>query len=280
MPRFFKNHSTAVYISAFILCIACLLVLFLYMTSHTQTCAGTDKIEEYTTMINTNLSIWMGVIAAICTLLPLASNFYQAAQADSIKSDTKKKMEEVQNNFRMELDHIKDEYSKIIEETRHKSALVDTLTTISLLHNNVNTIRELQDLQSKETNLTLADEAYLNILTDSISCLSSVNTSFMECEYNDKEYKEIVNSVVNLLNSYRRLLRSLEVVAHGEQLYRTIELQDTIRTEMQSLINFDAQGNDNKKLIRTAAWLISQYSMLCTHLIGDIRKHKGSGAEG
>lgn len=274
MRRYSKIHNTIVYIIAFILCIVIILCLFLYLTQHTQTYSKSDDIQKYTTMINTNLSIWMGVIAAICTLLPLASNFYQAAQAEKIKEDVEKKMRDNMNKSHNRLRVLNQHVEKLNSQISRQSDHIGTLSKLTLLHNDVNAIRELQELQNKNTNLTLVDNAYLRTLINSIESLSQIDISTLNHEFTEIERAAIINSVVNVLNSYRSLLRSLEAVAHGDALYHTIELQDTISMNISRITCENQSDSQGDRFVHTAVWHISHVSKLCLQLITDIRNQK------
>lgn len=133
------------------------------------------RVEQKLEAVNTNISIWLAVIAAICTLLPMASALYQTSLLDHKTSELDSKIKDYTNSLSETNDDVKNVKSKIensFAEIDKKTKREEFISSLSILETSIRILCEYQDLKNRNR-FALAEQSYLNALTNAIGNLVS-----------------------------------------------------------------------------------------------------------
>ena len=237
-----------------------------------------ERVRQQIESVNTNISIWMAIIAGICTLLPMASSLYQLSLLDKMEGHrneerkefenmTKKARSEVQKETNIILKKIKD-YEDDIEKTR-------LIPTLSLLESNIKIICDLQDFQLKNR-MSLVNDVYVNNLLDSICKLSDNSKTLLEKVIGTLRYPELEQVRMSIHNAYvslSGLSMTLQSVAVEETLFQVLTLSDKLRIESIRFVNErHACTFDQNKEISQAMCNIDIHLQSIRDIIKEIRK--------
>lgn len=241
---------------------------------------SSERVRQQIESVNTNISIWMAIIAGICTLLPMASSLYQISQLEKMeekmekdkekfKNKVDKAIEEMENNEN-KINEIVDEYKKEIEKTR-------LIPSISLLESNIRLISELQDFQLKNR-ITLINDDYVKNILDLVSTLSNNSKNILDKLYgglNTEETEQVRMSIHNAYCSLSNLLVTMEGISKEEDLFNVLVLSDKIRMESIQFINErNASTTDSINEVKQAMGNIHSHLLSVKTIIQNMIENK------
>lgn len=206
------------------------------------------RVEQKLESVNNNISIWLAIIAAICTLLPMASTFYQTSLLDkkSIEMDDKVKgYEKDINEIRLKQKEIKDDiqgsYQQYITRTKHE----EFISSLGILESTIMILCEYQDLQNRNR-LALADKSYIESLRMTIQNLSNLCTKYSRDHSQALEADQVLlvkSSILMAYNSFSHLLVVLETIAPGECIINVLSKKDELRSNIRKFLSSSTAGS-------------------------------------
>lgn len=209
------------------------------------------RVEQKLEAVNTNISIWLAVIAAICTLLPMASALYQTtlldhktSEIDSKINDYEKRLIDTKDNVKKVKDKIETSFDEIDKKTKRE----EFISSVSILESTIRLLCEYQDLQNRNR-FALADRSYLNAMSNAIGNLSTLCMKFSQhhSQLLDADQVELVSSsILMALNSFSNFLVVLETIAPGECLIKVLSKRDELRIKIRQFINERTAGTMGK----------------------------------
>lgn len=203
---------------------------------------SSERVRQQIESVNTNISIWMAIIAGICTLLPMASSLYQISQIEKIEENKEKDKEVFKKKVDdavKEMEKKKNEINKNVEDYKKEIEKTRLLPSISLLESNIRLISELQDFQLKNR-ITLINDDYVKNILDLVSKLSNNSKIILDNlvgVLNTQESDQVRMSIHNAYCSLSNLLVTLEGISKEEDLFNVLVLSDKIRMESIQFIN-------------------------------------------
>lgn len=208
------------------------------------------RVEQKLEAVNTNISIWLAIIAAICTLLPMASAFYQTSlwdhKAEDIESMVKNYKEDLAKT-KNDIQKVSDKIESSFKEIDNKTKREEFISSLSILESTIRILCEYQDFQSRNR-LALADRSYIDALGKTIGNLSELCIGYSKnhSEHLDVEQKKLVkSSIMMALNSFSKFLMVLETIAPGEQLVHVLSKKDELRVIIRQYANPKESGNSD-----------------------------------
>ena len=155
---------------------------------------------------NSNMTLWMSLICAVCTLLPIASNLYYSTQ-----------MKAIEDRFREQIDKLKADKEKLMHDY-----------DIIRLSSTINTLCDIQDLfQSHSAMLTDT-----HVVEKSIALLSRFKDESSRMNFipaKDKIEDHLKSSYYFLLCNYGKLLTTYESVFEYPRLMSLFGIQADIK---------------------------------------------------
>lgn len=155
---------------------------------------------------NSNMTLWMSLICAVCTLLPIASNLYYSTQ-----------MKAIEDRFREQIDKLKADKEKLMHDY-----------DIIRLSSSINTLCDIQDLfQSHSAMLTDT-----HVVEKSIALLSRFKDESSRMNLipgKDKIEDQLKSSYYFLLCNYGKLLTTYESVFEYPRLMSLFGIQADIK---------------------------------------------------
>lgn len=195
---------------------------------------ATAQNDEQVRSIGSTLSIWLCIIAAICTLLPMAASIYQSGQSKKLEEDFDKKLEQSEKKYRDEVDkHTNKLHKAIINNSNDLYYLQNSvnktraLNHLSIVITTMNTLAEIQDFNNSkripitETRCIRPLVRMLDNVADMISSDSSCSIASMEVG----ELRQVLCMCLIASNCMDNLMRSLESVFEGDSLISIITLR-------------------------------------------------------
>lgn len=189
---------------------------------------------------NKNFSIWLAVIAAICTVLPVVLALHQN---NTFNEQIQKARESMNNEIKSINDNLETEKMKI----KKFSERIWVTELLDMASRNLNVLNNLKELEIKEKILvTCPNEVRIiidRILENIILCENRLNENFSSLREN--EQRTIINSYFCMVCIFREMLYRYESEFSGVNLIR---LQQN-RYLVNKLINrmIDLEKNPNKK---------------------------------
>lgn len=200
------------------------------------------RVEQKLESVNTNLSIWLAIIAAICTLLPLVSTLYQANLWEKTASEMEnknKKNSECINSMEKKLKDVEKKINESEEKFSEKSKHEEFISSLGILESTIRILCEYQDLQSRNR-LALADRTFIDNLCSTIGNLSNLCKKYsqnhslaLDCD----QVTLVKSSILMAFNSFSNLLVVLETISPAESLINILAKKDELRNNIQILIN-------------------------------------------
>lgn len=198
--------------------------------------------------LNQLIVMWLSIIAAICTLLPMASSIYQAWQSDKIES-----------KFRTDLDNIKNEIASERNDNEKRQEEIIIKNTLSLFEIATRSLCSMFHLGSIE-NLKLSDINHIRILLDILNAMSeqimemqqktdggnNSKSNRIEPHIKDKQ-KELhtrLGCCILANNSISELVNALECTLDGENLIKLLQIKDTIFLHTQEMEKLYSGSNE------------------------------------
>lgn len=205
------------------------------------------RVEQKLESVNTNISIWLAIIAAICTLLPMASTFYQTSLWDKKSTEMDDKMkgyesriEEMKQKQEEVKKEIKKSYHDYTEKTKHE----EFISSLGILESTIRLLCEYQDLQSRNR-LALADKSYIESLRMTIQNLSNLCTKYSRDHSQALEADQILlvkSSILMAFNSFSQLLVILETIAPGGCIINVLSKKDELRSNIRKFLSSSTAG--------------------------------------
>lgn len=107
--------------------------------------------------MNLNFTLWMSVIASICTILPIVlgmnQNNSQKFQLEQFNKDFENEKETLQTEIEKTVDEFntnKEKISNEIEQYSSKLCHTEVISLLNLLSQNLNLLCNLQEIENKE----------------------------------------------------------------------------------------------------------------------------------
>lgn len=166
---------------------------------------------------NSNMTLWMSLICAVCTLLPIASNLYYSTQMKAIEDRFMEQINSENKKFKEQIDKLKADKEKLIHDY-----------DIIRLSSTINTLCDIQDLfQSHSAMLTDT-----HVVEKSIALLSRFkdeSSSMNLIPAKDKIEDQLKSSYYFLLFNYGKLLTTYESVFEYPRLMSLFGIQEDIK---------------------------------------------------
>ena len=184
---------------------------------------------------NSNMTLWMSLICAVCTLLPIASNLYYSTQMKAIEDRFMEQINSENEKFKEQIDKFKEEINsenkKFKEEIDKFKADKEKLMhdyDIIRLSSTINTLCDIQDLfQSHSAMLTDT-----HVVEKSIALLSRFKDESSRMNFipaKDKIEDHLKSSYYFLLCNYGKLLTTYESVFEYPRLMSLFGIQADIK---------------------------------------------------
>ena len=187
--------------------------------------------------MNLNLTLWLSVIASICTILPIVlgmnQNNSQKFQLEQFNKDFEKEMETLQTKIDdsvAEFDANKKNISKKIEQYSSKLCHTEVISLLNLLSQNLNLLCNLQEIENKEnpilTNPGLVKSVVASFKMNVEKCDSRFKNS--KTGLNEDSILSIQNALMSTLCSIRDMAYLYENIFNGQQLLILQRLRDDL----------------------------------------------------
>lgn len=187
--------------------------------------------------MNLNLTLWLSVIASICTILPIVlgmnQNNSQKFQLEQFNKDFEKEMETLQtkiDNSVAEFDANKKNISKKIEQYSSKLCHTEVISLLNLLSQNLNLLCNLQEIENKEnpilTNPGLVKSVVASFKENIEKCDSKLQNA--KTVLNENSILSIQNALMSTLCSIRDMAYLYENIFNGQQLLILQRLRDDL----------------------------------------------------
>ena len=198
--------------------------------------------------IGNNITIWLGVIGAICTILPVVLSLKQTfdiqQMMDQLRKEAdadKKKLEEEMSKHQEEMRAISDEYKRTVEEEignlqkdmedkLSKEMHLHTISYLDRLLLSVSHLCNIRDIKYKG-DLPILSSPIIRPMLESIE-ENSKEAYKQYCDIQDKcsieQNKVIFYAALEALNSIRNLAQIYEDVVDVETMVQLQSLKDSI----------------------------------------------------
>lgn len=257
---------------------------------------NSEVVRQQMENFGRNISLWLAFIAAICTLLPMASAFYQATNTSKALDDLKEKIDKKQNEFENTIkdcedkingaittfeDKIKDcegkindEVSKFEGKIRGYEKVLDQSRISSLLGTLVQSIRllcDMEDFRFKEK-ISLADREYIENLISNIDKLNLVTKDIVDKidKDLDKENQTVITcAIVVGYRSLLNLLHVMETIVPDDKIISVLSNKDIVMIDSRKFVSniYDEQINK----IATMKEAIEDITKLSTKVLEILR---------
>lgn len=198
--------------------------------------------------LNQNLSIWLAVIAAICTILPIVLGMNQNAsqlfrlELFSKDFEEKKKIllnEITQKNNALKkeitkseqgFDNTKNEITKQVQEHQSKLCHTEVISLLNMLSQNLNLLCNLQDIENKENPVLTCPELVKCIIASLEANVNRCNSKFLEekDKLDASSLLAIQNALMSTACSIRDMIYLYENVFNGKKLLKILRLRDEL----------------------------------------------------
>ena len=200
---------------------------------------ATKQNELQAEALNNNITWWLSVIAAICTLLPIAATFYQTRLTNKLEEELKDRIRQSESKFKSDISDREDKMNKSI--SHNKNDLKDiqtqadkarTLNYLSLLNTSIASLVEVQDFNMRNR-IAITDSECVRpmiMMLDNVSNMVTVESSNAISNMNIGELRQLLSISLMASNSFEYLINSLESIFEGEPLIKIISYKSTART--------------------------------------------------
>lgn len=198
--------------------------------------------------LNQNLSIWLAVIAAICTILPivLGMNQYLSQQYrleefskdfNSKKENLLSEIDQRNNELKREittsmnsLDVAKKEMSNQVKEHQSKLCHTEVISLLNMLSQNLNLLCNLQDIENKENPVLTSPDLVKGIISSLDANVNRCNSKFFEekDKLDASSLLAIQNALMSTACSIRDMIYLYENVFNGQKLLNIQRLRDEL----------------------------------------------------
>lgn len=187
--------------------------------------------------LNLNLTIWLSIIAAICTILPIVLAMNQSnnlrEQLDSYSDELDRKKTKFQEGMEESLEKIKGQKGEVERQVKNYQSEIchtEVITLLNMLSQNLALLCNLQEIENKENPILTSPELVKTII-------ASFKENVVKCQekFNDKkDYLEgtsinsIQNALMSTLCSIRDMAYLYENIFNGANLLKLQRLRDNI----------------------------------------------------
>lgn len=222
---------------------------------HEIVSAEGEQLVISTKNIENSLTLWLAVITAVCTVLPVVLAINQNRENEQLAEDMKKKLSEA----RKENEQQKDEFRKHTDALRNETVCQQRLQKFSAVSQ---TIRTLCDMQQQECRQNAHFDGKTMALLKMLSTSArKVANDVGRCD-NIPEYdarEEMMQSVFVALCSMRNMLYQYENYFSDKDIIALYQLKDRLNIETE-----DVAGRINKGEAVTTAEIREQLSAVAT----------------
>lgn len=210
-----------------------------------------EVVRQRMESFDSNISLWLAFIAAICTLLPMASAFYQATNTSKALDNLKKEIEKQQNVIEKQQKDLENKikgYEKKVEQAQITSLLGTLVQSLRLLC-------DMEDFRFKGK-IVLADKEYLKKLVLGVEdVVKSVSSMANCCDDNldDKQMALIHSSITIAYRALSDLLTIIEGIAPDGIIFKVLTEKDCVRSQFASFIKDEKSANIIRYEIATIA---------------------------
>lgn len=187
--------------------------------------------------MNLNLTLWLSVIASICTILPIVlgmnQNNSQRIQLEQFNKEFEKEKKTLQTKIENSVagfDANKKNISKKIEQYSYKLCHTEVISLLNLLSQNLNLLCNLQEIENKEnpilTNPGLVKSIVASFKKNIEKCASRFQKS--NTDLNEDSILSIQNALMSTLCSIRDMAYIYENIFNGQQLLILQRLRDDL----------------------------------------------------
>lgn len=204
-----------------------------------------NKTQE---TLNQNLSIWLAVIAAICTILPIVLGMNQNASQQYRLEQFSKDFEEKKKNLLNEItqknnalkkeitkseqgfDNTKNEITKQVQEHQSKLCHTEVISLLNMLSQNLNLLCNLQDIENKENPVLTSPELVKSIILSLEANVNRCNSKFLDekDKLDTSSLLAIQNALMSTACSIRDMIYLYENVFNGQKLLKIQRLRDEL----------------------------------------------------
>ena len=256
-----------------------------------------DRKDLVTAMktLSTCMAVWVGIIAAICTILPIVLginanlNFRnelehtkkqmqekmlgvvkdQETKLDDKVGDSTKKLEELTNKQKEKIEELEGKLQSNIELSQ-KSQVNQTLSDLAV---HIRVIAELQDFESKDRGTLSKAELLPRVLRNVMSELEKAK----EGVSNRKQDENVFLGLLLLLCMLKRLLTSTETVFVDYELLTLQQLRAKIDKEVTEKMKMTQDEIDNSEIIKGAILYTGKVWELFDEFAKKQKQEGGSG---
>lgn len=200
---------------------------------------ATKQNELQAEALNNNITWWLSVIAAICTLLPIAATFYQTRLTNKLEEELKDRIRQSESNSKSEISKRMEEMDGSINNNKNElngiqtqSDKTRTLNYLSFLNTSIASLVEVQDFNMRNR-IAITDSECVRpmiMMLDNVSNMVTVESSNAISNMNIGELRQLLSISLMASNSFEYLINSLESIFEGEPLIKIISYKSTART--------------------------------------------------
>lgn len=193
-----------------------------------------DMLESQQKNADQNLSIWLCVIAAICTILPVVLGI-------SHSLNFKLQLDEAKNEMRLQIDKANEEMKNLQRKqtTSNLQAFVNTMSQ------NIKSLSDLEELEVNQNPFLTCSKLIKIELGKMVenSLLCQKEYSSIEDEIKNKDTEEVLNirknikdNALELLLLQNNLLKKYEVYFNKSSLFELHDLMDDIWYRIDAIV--------------------------------------------
>lgn len=196
---------------------------------------GSGDVATAMSLIDQNLSIWIGIIAAICTILPVALSIGQSV---NFQEHLKQAREDLQESTR--------EVNKVMEEMRNRQIVYNLQSFVNTLSMNIKILSDWEELEVGQnpflTSRPLLEYQLFKMVEYSSKCVNEyeqIDDKLIKTttdEYN-RIRKNIKDNALDLLLLMNNLLKKYEVFFGKESLFELHTLMDGIWYDIETIMS-------------------------------------------
>lgn len=238
---------------------------------------ATKQNELQAEALNNNITLWLSVIAAICTLLPIAATFYQTWQTNKLEKELEKRISQSESNSKSEISKKMEEMDGSINHNKENLKDIQTqadkartLNYLSLLNTSIASLVEVQDFNMRNR-IAITDSECVRpmiMMLDNVSNMVTVESSNAINNMNPAELRQLLSISLMASNSFEYLINSLESIFEGEPLIQIISYKSTARTISRDIGRlYDTQNltaSDTIHVLTSFTSLITNVTRLIT----------------
>lgn len=204
--------------------------------------------------MNLNLTLWMSVIASICTILPIVlgmnQNNSQKFQLEQFNRDFEKEKKTLQTKIKNTVDEFntnKEKISNEIEQYSSKLCHTEVISLLNLLSQNLNLLCNLQEIENKENPILTNPGLVKSVVASFKMNVEKCNSRFKNSKtgLNEDSILSIQNALMSTLCSIRDMAYLYENIFNGRQLLILQRLRDDL-----SFFIYDKTSLFQKPLIK------------------------------